>query len=187
MHGRIVVAILAMAWIVRPCQADGPRSRPVPADRWRALFADGDAAGLDKRIDAVLEAVGPDAKAVKALITADSAYEPLKPGQDVIEAGRAYCDRMLFKLDADLDRGANALDIRASGVAAVRVYVLEGMFDLSRPVTIRLGRRAWTGRIAASPRCILTHYAPTRDAALICNEIDLDQSGAGGVQFKDGG
>jgi len=71
-------------------------------------------------------------------------------------------------------------------VRAVRVYVLEGMFDLSRPVTVRFGRATWAGRLAPSPRCLLTHYARTRDtAALVCNEIDLDLSGRAAVRFRD--
>ncbi len=84
----------------------------------------------------------------------------------------------MYRLRADLDRAANALAIRTVAVGAVRLYVTEGMFDLARPVTLTFRQRTWTGRIAPSARCMLTHYLRTRDASvLVLNEVDLDDSG----------
>jgi len=86
--------------------------------------------------------------------------------------------KRMYRLHAELDRAGNALAIRTVAVGAVRLYVMEGMFDLARPVSLRFRRRTWTGRIAPSARCMLEHYLRTRDAsALVLNEVDLDASG----------
>lgn len=116
----------------------------------------------------------------------------VQPGESLAEAairtGKQVYDKSLFKIWADLDKGANAMSIRASGVSAVRVYATEGMFDLSRPVTLRFAGRSWTGGISASARCMLTHYAATRDAtAVICNEVDVDSAGKVLVRFGPSG
>ena len=83
------------------------------------------------------------------------------------------------------DTKANALSIRTLGVSAVRVYVMDGMFDLARPVTLKLNGRTWRGKVPVSARCLLTHYADTRDAtALIVNELDIDAAGKVTVRYK---
>ncbi len=90
----------------------------------------------------------------------------------------------MFRLSCELDRDANALSIRATNVRAVRVYVTEGLFDLSRPVTLRWSGRQWRGTVRSSARCLLTHYGATRDAtARVHNEIDMDRAGRVTVRF----
>jgi hypothetical protein len=94
--------------------------------------------------------------------------------------------RQMFGLWGELDKPANTLSIRALGVLSVRVYVTEGMFDLSQPVTIKWASTTWKQAVPASPRSVLEHYAATRDAsALIYNEIDMDISGRAVVKYKE--
>ncbi len=82
-------------------------------------------------------------------------------------------DRM-FSFSARLDRPANTLTIEADGVRSFRLEVIEGMFELSRPITIRFDGGTWTGRVRPSPRCLLTHYADTRDQTrLVLNELAI--------------
>jgi predicted esterase len=112
-----------------------------------------------------------------------------KPGEDVAEAviraGQELYGKHLFRIQADLDRAGNALSIRASGVSAVRVYVMAGMFDLARPVTLRYGARTWAVRIEPSARCMLAHYAAARDSsAVVYNEVELDSGGKLTVRFE---
>jgi predicted esterase len=109
--------------------------------------------------------------------------KPSDPQGD--EAVQRYFARHLFKMWAELDRPKNSLTIRTSRIRSVRVYVMEGMFDLGRPVTIRLNGRPWRGLVPRSPRCMLRHYAAERDAAgLVCNEIDLPAVGRPPVRYK---
>ena len=103
----------------------------------------------------------------------------------MIAAGRAHYEKGLFRVEAELDRAGNALTVRTAGVTQVRIHVMEGMFDLSKPVTLRFDRRSWTGRIVPSARCTLTHYAATRDArALVVNEVELDGLGRATVRYR---
>jgi len=101
------------------------------------------------------------------------------------KAAERYFARQLFKMWAELDRSKNTLVIRTSRIRTVRVYVTEGMFDLGRPVAIRFNGRSWRGRVPASPRCMLKHYAADRDAAgLVYNEIDFPTVGRVLVRYK---
>jgi len=88
-------------------------------------------------------------------------------------------------MSAALDAKANALAIRTLGVSAVRVVVMDGLFDLARPVTVSLNGRSWRGDVPASARCVLAHYAATRDAtALILNELEIDAASRVTVRYK---
>ena len=52
------------------------------------------------------------------------------------------------------------------------------MFDLSRPVTLKLGTLRWRGRVTASAECMIRHYAEDRDrSAVIVNELEMDYTG----------
>lgn len=96
---------------------------------------------------------------------------------------RALRDRQ--PLPFRLDRPDNTLTIRPRAIRTIRLYVTDGMFDLSKPVTIRFWSGEWTARIPVSARCLLTHYAATRDqTALIYNELELDISGRVTVQYE---
>ncbi len=96
-----------------------------------------------------------------------------------------FLARNMFRMHAVLARRSNALSVRAAGVRSVRVYVMDGMFDLDRPVRLQFAGRSWSGKVGLSARCLLTHYAETRDAtALVCNEVDLDASGKVTVRFR---
>jgi len=98
---------------------------------------------------------------------------------------RKHVAKYMFQMWGRLDRRSNSLRARARGIRSIRLYVTEGMFDLSRPVTIRFWSRKWRGRIAASARCMLNHYAAERDrTALVYNELDLDISGKVTVRFE---
>ena len=91
----------------------------------------------------------------------------------------------IFRIYAALDRPRNALRIQPMGLRAVRLYVMEGMFRLAQPVRLTYFSRSWRGRIAPSAKCMLTHYAATRDAtALVCNEIDLPARGTAAARYK---
>ncbi|MCY2926797.1 MAG: hypothetical protein NT031_15435 [Planctomycetota bacterium] len=106
--------------------------------------------------------------------------------QQLKDAFQATFERQIFQINATLDTGANSLTIRAPGVQKVRLYLYDGMLDLSRPVTIRFWTSTWKGRLAPSARCLLTHYAATRDATgLVLNEVDLDASGVAVPRYAD--
>lgn len=102
-----------------------------------------------------------------------------KPTEEEFEqATRAVFEKALFRVAGELDKAANAVTIRTEGVRMVRVYVMDGMFDLSREVTVKWGPRTWRGRVPASARCVLTHYAASRDAtALVLNELEVTDLG----------
>jgi len=105
--------------------------------------------------------------------------------EEVLAAAGRYLSRRLFKLRVELDRPKNSLTIQPLGVTHVRVYVTEGLFDLSKPVELRFGRIRRQGELPVSARCILKHYAATRDAtALICNEVDLQLTGKVEVRYR---
>ena len=96
-----------------------------------------------------------------------------------------YFRRFLFGFSADLDRQANTLTITLSRVRTVRLYVMDGMFDLARPVSLRVGGRTWKGLVKASAECMLKHYADDRDvSAVIVNEVDLDAAGRTIIRYK---
>ena len=93
---------------------------------------------------------------------------------EFVKAVQARNRRTRLWFRADLGRSKNALTVKARGIRRLRLYVMDGMFDLSRPVTIRYWHGTWRGKIPVSPKCILTHYAATRDqTALLVNELDL--------------
>lgn len=105
--------------------------------------------------------------------------------EEVLAAAGRYLSRRMFKLRAELDRSKNSLTIQPLGVTRVRVYVMDGLFDLSKPAELRFGRVRKQGELPVSLRCILKHYAATRDAtALICNEVDLDLTGKVEVRYR---
>jgi len=121
---------------------------------------------------------------VKITVTRRPGHELNK--SEIRELMRKHVAKYLFKMWGELDRAKNSLSIRAVAIRRVRLYVTAGMFDLSRPVTIRYWSRTWRGRIAVSPRCVLSHYAAGRDAtAMVCNEIDFDITGKAAVRFKN--
>lgn len=94
-------------------------------------------------------------------------------------------DRMMFRMTAELAPARNELAVRAVGVHTLRVRVIDGMFDLTRPVVLRRAGRTWRLNIPVSPRCLLTHYAATRDAtALVYNEVDLSTSARPQIRFE---
>lgn len=115
-------------------------------------------------------------------------YPKLDPKLPFPEAWKRTADyyrKFLFKMWGELDRSSNALAIRTWRVNAVRVYVIEGMFDHELPVRLRYNRRSWRGLVPRSARCMLTHYAADRDAtALVVNEIDIDYRGRATVRYK---
>jgi len=96
-----------------------------------------------------------------------------------------YFRRYLFKMWGEVDRETNTLTVRTSRVTSVRIYLIDGLLDLSRPVTLKFGRRSWRGEVPASARCMLHHYADTRDAtALVVNEIDLPVTARALIRYK---
>jgi predicted esterase len=110
------------------------------------------------------------------------ARSPNDPQGD--RAAEDYFRRFFFRMWAELDRRKNELAVRTSRIRGVRIYVTEGLFDLSRPVTLRFGGRTWRGKVNASPECMLRHYAAERDAsAPVYNEIDLPYTGRTPVRY----
>ncbi len=94
---------------------------------------------------------------------------------EVLQAAKTLLTKRLFRTWVELDRPANTLTIRAPGVVRLRIYALAGMFDHTRPITLRMHGKTWQVTVPASPRCMLTHYVATRDAAgVVCNEIVMD-------------
>jgi len=105
--------------------------------------------------------------------------------EEIRRVMRKHVQRYLFEMRADLDRSENLLTIRAKGIRIIRLYVMEGMFDLSKEQGIRYWSRKWKGRIPPSAACMLRHYATTRDrTALVLNEIDLDIRGKASIRYK---
>lgn len=104
---------------------------------------------------------------------------------ETYRAVQTQLEKQMYSLKAQLDRQANSLSIQAVGISAVRVYVMDGMFDLSRPVTINFAGKTWRGTIESSPRCTLTHYLRERDPdALVVNEVEIDDAGKAAVKYK---
>lgn len=95
--------------------------------------------------------------------------------------------RRMMHLSGKCDRAINTVTVKGTGIRAARLYVIDGMLDLSKPVTINFFGRTWKGKIAASPECLLAHYAATRDQTqLIVNEVELDSGGKVKVKFPMG-
>jgi len=95
-----------------------------------------------------------------------------------------YFRRRLFGFSASLDQQTNTLALKLNRVRTVRLYVMAGMFDLARPVTLKNGIRTWRGSIPASAECMLKHYATDRDAsALIVNEVDFHDTGRAVIRY----
>lgn len=95
-------------------------------------------------------------------------------GPTMVKMLEAQLKQNIYKMTADLDRKNNAITIKGDGIRTIRLYVTEGMFDLTKPVTIRYFQRTWTGMIPPSAKCLLTNYLPERDkTALVYNELDL--------------
>jgi S-formylglutathione hydrolase FrmB len=96
-----------------------------------------------------------------------------------------YFRRFLFSFSADLDRQANSMTITLNRIRTIRLYVMDGMFDLARPVSLRVGARTWKGLVPTSAQCMLKHYADDRDAsAVIVNEVDIDSTGRTVIRYK---
>lgn len=111
----------------------------------------------------------------------------VSPGASPDAAMKAIKDflaKSLCRLNATLDTSANTVTITGKGVRSARLYVTEGMFDLSKPVTVKFWSGTWTGKIPLSAECMLKHYAATRDrTALVYNEVELDISGKARVKY----
>ncbi len=102
-----------------------------------------------------------------------------KPNQrDAIAAIRRYVRRSMFRFSAERKPDTNELAILAVGVRRMRLFVTDGMFDLSKPVRLRYWSRSKKLKIPVSAKCMLLHYARTRDRTnLVLNEVTLDITG----------
>jgi hypothetical protein len=109
-----------------------------------------------------------------------------KPGPwEIINQQRDWLKKRMFRLNGSLDRKNNRLTIRATGVNSVRVDVLEGMFDLSQPVTVVFGRAVFRGMVPVSARCMLKHYRRARDGRrLVLNRIELSRNGRSKLLYE---
>ena len=130
-----------------------------------------------------VEAVAPAAppvdfgKEMKVPIPAGSSPEA------ALAAAKDSLAKSMCRLNASLDAG-NVVTITGKGVRSARLYVTEGMFDLSKPVTVKFWSGTWTGKIPLSAECMLKHYAATRDrTALVYNELELDISGKARLKY----
>ena len=110
----------------------------------------------------------------------------VKPTQaNLVEATRRLYAAKLYRLAVTTDAKRNIIRIQPAAVTKVRVYLLDGLLDLSKPVIVSFSGRTWRGRVSASSQCILHHYTQTRDATrLILNEIEIDARGKAQVRFK---
>ena len=111
--------------------------------------------------------------------------QPHEPtSQELFDAASRHLAKRLFKMWVDVDRARNALRVRPMGVTKVRVFITDGLFDLGKPVELRFARAKWQGRMPLSARCMLLHYAATRDATgLVYNEIDLQILGKSAARY----
>jgi dienelactone hydrolase len=101
------------------------------------------------------------------------------------EAAQEFLAKKLVRLSVRVDRAANAVTIRAPLVRTVRLYLLDGLLDLSKPVHLNYLGRSWQGRLTPSAECILKHYAATRDQKqLVLNEYDLEVGGRVTPRYK---
>jgi len=93
--------------------------------------------------------------------------------------------RRMYGFSAELDRKANTLALKLRRVRAVRIHVMDGLFDLSKPVTIKIGTLRWRGTVAASGECMIRRYAEDRDrSAIVVNELEMDYTGRVRVKYK---
>ena len=105
--------------------------------------------------------------------------------QELTDAAGRHVAKRLFKMWVDVDRSRNALRIRPLGVTKVRVFVTEGLLDLTAAAELQFGRAKWQGKMPLSARCVLLHYAATRDATgLVYNEIDLQMLGETAARYQ---
>ncbi|MFP4355619.1 MAG: hypothetical protein ACLFUJ_10905 [Phycisphaerae bacterium] len=104
--------------------------------------------------------------------------DPPPTAEQIFHARRQRASRALFKFWVTLDRKTNRLGVRQRDIARMRFYIYDGMLDLSRPVILRFGSRAWRGEIPASASCMLQQYTIDRDAGrLLVNVVELDDQG----------
>ena len=121
-------------------------------------------------------------KRIEIPVQAPAGRQPT--ANEIYTAQSQYLRQRLFRLDVSTNPRTNLVLIRPQGIDRVRVYVPDGLFDLSRPLTVRLGQRAWRGAAPASAECMLRHYLETRDGqARIVNEIDIDLTGEATVRY----
>ncbi len=96
--------------------------------------------------------------------------EPTK--EDLKKAFEKKFQVKLYRMSGVLDRAENSLTIESKRVRTMRIYVMDGMFDLSKEVTVKFANRKWRGRIRPSAKCMISHYAASRDqTALVLNEL----------------
>ncbi len=101
-----------------------------------------------------------------------------------MKAKRKHIAKHLFKFWGSLREGQNSCRIRAYAIRGLRMYVTDGMFDLTKAVTIKYWSKTWEGNITPSAECMLRHYAATRDQrALILNELDFTIFGKVKVRY----
>jgi len=133
---------------------------------------------------------------LQAIAYSRQGIDPGKPIQIALPAGKAPTDdevaklmrdkleKAMYRLSGELDKSKNALTITADGIRTVRVFVLDGMFDLAQPVSITINGKTWKGKVPASAKCILTNYVKTRDATcLVLNEVDVEATATAVVRY----
>lgn len=104
--------------------------------------------------------------------------------QDFLDAGEKMLKAKMFHFFAELNRSRNQIHVRGYGVRTLRLYLLDGMIDPSRELTVRYFNRLWRGEVKPSARAMLLNYAATRDATrLVYNEIDLENTGKRTIRF----
>jgi pimeloyl-ACP methyl ester carboxylesterase len=117
----------------------------------------------------------------KAVSVTVSTKDP-KVAQD---AAQKFVSGKLFQFSGLIDAESNTITIKGVGIRTARLYLIDGMVDLSKPVTIRYLGSTWKGKIATSPDCVLKNYAATRDQTqLIVNEVDLRPDGRATARYK---
>jgi dienelactone hydrolase len=93
--------------------------------------------------------------------------------------------KYLISFHATRDIAAGQVKIVGKAIRTVRVRLLTGVFDLSHPVTITFLSHTFQGPVAASARCILEHYAETRDQAnLVENVVQINITGQAAVLYE---
>jgi hypothetical protein len=158
------------------------RRRPVPDSFQRRFHLAHHARGYYL---AALELAGEPLDLAKPLRVRMPPSRRPPTNEEGLAALKRHVRRNLYSLGAELDRSANSLRIRCRRVPEVRLFVMDGMFDDGRDVHLRFGARRWRGRIAPSARCILTHYAATRDqTALVLNEVALSARGKVTIRYE---
>jgi hypothetical protein len=100
----------------------------------------------------------------------------LPPGAPPSEQAAAaaiqkHIDAALFRLQATLDRKANTLTVKPSGMSSFRVDVTDDMFDPSKPINLAFFDKRWSGQVPLSARCVLEHYAQDRDATRLTYNV----------------